>query len=157
MKHPYLQAWFQRVDATMQKARQYSAGNPELDGYLASYLTVLVSGAYEDCVEHLLSQRAAKTGDAEIANYIQTSVDRNFRNPNFKNILRLITAFSHQYAQELNARVDSKATGAINSIVNNKNDIAHGRSATVTIRDVENYHKRCMPIFEALEDILGVP
>ena len=45
---------------------------------------------------------------------------------------------------------------AIESVVNDKNAVAHGKPATATLRDVEKFHQQIVPIFDAIEDILAI-
>lgn len=155
MKTPYLQAWFARLDAALSKAQAAAKGDHELENFLASYLVVLISGAYEDCIEYLLGQRAGKSNDPELQNYIQIALDRSFRNPRFQRIKEVLQDFSGTYADALERKVDIKAREAIDSIVTNRHAVSHGKTSTVTLRDVEDYFNRSRPIFEALEEILG--
>ena len=157
MKSPYLQGWFARLDNALRKARAAAKEDTELEPFLASYLVVLISGAYEDCIEHLLGERAGKSRDEEVRNFIQVTLDRSFRNPKFDQIVQVLQAFSDSYAEKLKRKIDSKAREAINSIVTNRHAVAHGKkpTVTVTLRDVQDYHTRPLPIFDALEEILG--
>ncbi|MCH7986127.1 MAG: hypothetical protein IH847_06030 [Acidobacteria bacterium] len=157
MKSPYLQGWFARLDNTFEKAQAAAKEDKELEAFLASYLVVLISGAYEECIEHLLGERAGKSRDEEVHNFIQVTLDRTFRNPRFDRIVLVLRAFSDSYAEELERKIDSKAREAINSIVTNRHAVSHGKklTVTVTLRDVQDYHTRSLPIFEALEEILG--
>jgi hypothetical protein len=154
---PYLQAWFGRLDEAIKKARGLSSGNEELEGLLASHLAVLISGAYEDCIEQLIVERASKGGDEWTRNYAQSTIDILFRNPNSANIQRALKLFGEPCAAKFKRRIGLSASEAINSIVTNKNHVAHGRTSNVTLRDIEDYFKRSMPIFEILEDILDSP
>ena len=155
MKNAYLQAWFGRLDAAIQKAQAAAQGDHELESFLASYLVVLISGAYEDCVEYLLAERAAKANDPELRNYVEVTLNRSFRNPKFERIMEILSCFSSRYAEELEKRIDGSTREAMNSIVNNRLSLSHGKAATVTLGDVQGYHERAKPIFDALEEILG--
>ena len=157
MRNAYVMEWFRRLDETLEKAKHFAATSAELEAFLSAHLVVLLSGAYEDCIERMIFERAARTRDPEIQAYVQNACDRLFRNPNFRNIQDAIRLFSDPYADALGSRVEMSAREAIGSIVTNKNNVAHGKISVVTLRDVENYHKRSMPIFEAIEDILGLP
>ena len=66
MKDPYVKARFQEIDAAIQKAKSSSAGDVQLQAFLASYLVVLICGYYEDSVEYLVGVRAGKAGDADV-------------------------------------------------------------------------------------------
>ena len=157
MRSAYLIEWFKRLDEALTKAKGFARTSAELEALLSAHLVVLFSGAYEDCIEHMFSERAAKTNDAEIQEYVQNTCDRLFRNPDFDNIVAAVKLFSDAYADALKAKVDVRAREAISSMVTNKNNVSHGKVSAVTLGDVEDYHQRAIPIFEALEDILGLP
>jgi hypothetical protein len=44
---------------------------------------------------------------------------------------------------------------ALDSIVNNKNDIAHGRGSTITLTDVRQYCKESHPLVEKFDELLA--
>jgi hypothetical protein len=155
MKTTYLKSRFSQIDLAIQKAKTSSSGDAELQAFLASYLVVMISGCYEDCVEHLVAERAAKAGDKEVEAFVRDCVDKQFRNPKFDAIKDLIGQYSPAYKQSLDKKVNDKARAAIGSIVTHRNSIAHGKNASVTLGDVEQFHQNSAPIFEALEDILG--
>lgn len=154
MNNPYLVDRFREIDAAIKQARASSAGDHRLQASLASYLVVLIAGYYEDSVEHLVEVRAGKSGDTDVQNFVRECVHRSFRNPNFEQINELIGHFSGSYKKALAELVNAKARTAINSIVTQKNNLAHGKPVTVTLGDVETYHNSSKPIFEALETLL---
>lgn len=155
MKNQYLVAWFARLDAAIQKAQASGKGDLELESFLASYLVVLISGAYEDCVEYLLGERAAKANDPELRKYVQVTLDRSFRNPTFKRVKEILGDFSSSYAEEFEKSVHGRAREAMNSIVNNRLSVSHGKPCTVTLGDVQGYHESAKTVFDALEGILA--
>lgn len=154
MPDPYLQTWFGRLDASLGKAKAASTGDPELEAILAAYLIVLISGAYEDCMEHLFSVRAGRPNDPELKNYVEERVDRYFRNPTYKRVKDELECFSANYANEFERRVDATARIALESIVTNKNSVSHGKPVNVTLGEVQGYYQRSTPILQVLEDIL---
>ncbi len=157
MKTTYLVEWFKRLDEALAKAKGFAGTSAELEAFLSAHLVVLFAGAYEDCIEHMFVERASKTKDVEIQVYVQNTCNLLFRNPKFQNIVDALKLFSDTYAANLLAKVDTSAREAIGSMVTNKLNVSHGKVSAATLRDVENYHQRTIPIFEALEDILGLP
>ena len=154
MTDPYIVARFQEIDAAIQTAKSYSVGDHHLQAILASYLVVFISGYYEDSVEHLVGVRAGKAGDTDVQNLVKECVGILFRNPDFSKISELIGRFNERYKKAFEKQVDEKARAAIFSIVNEKNNLAHGKPVTVTLGDVETYHNSCKSVFDALENIL---
>ena len=148
-----VQTEFNSIDEAIRKIESY-AGDEEIASYLSSFLAVMICGIYEDCIEHLISQRAAKAQDSEIHQYVESTVADSFRNPRFSRIVEVLTKFSRVYADNMRSSIEEKSRVALDSIVDNKNAIAHGRPSNVTLSDIKDYHRRCIPIFEVLERIL---
>ena len=47
-----------------------------------------------------------------------------------------------------------KNKDALDSIVNNKNAIAHGRNCTVTYNEIKNYHERSKVVLKEINKII---
>jgi hypothetical protein len=121
--------------------------------YIGGYAAVAICGIYESCVEEMFYIRAMKTGDKEIANYIAITMDKNFRNPDFNKIVNFVNMLDKKHGASLK-KIKLINYSALDSIVNNKNSIAHGKNSTVTIDDVSDFHNRSKVIFETLEKLL---
>lgn len=151
---PYVVGRFAYVDGVIAKCLANSS-DVELASYFSAFLVVLLSGMYEDCVEHLLALRAAKAGDVELAQYVSKTIGEIFRNPTFGKIVEILGKFSQQYADQLRTSVQPQDAQALDNVVSNKNLIAHGRPSQATLRDVEKFHKSVSVIFGSLEVILA--
>ena len=154
MRTPHIATQCAYADRVLAKSLSASVGDAELGSYLSSYLVVMLSGLYEDCIEHLIDLRVQRTGDSEVGSYVAKTLQATFRNPTFENVLGLLGKFSKQYANRLKTAVHERDAQALDSIVNNKNAIAHGMSSNLTLKDVEDFHRRTIVILEALENIL---
>ncbi|MBI4337436.1 MAG: hypothetical protein HY683_06375 [Chloroflexi bacterium] len=141
----------------MADAKAWSSGNAKLGAYLAAYLTVLIAGVLEDCMEQLVVKRVGRTGDAEVGAFVQKSLKERFRNPNSDRISELLGSFSTQYRDAFKTRVPSKQKESLNSIIANKNSLAHEGSwkLHVTLDDVDGYYRDVIPVLEAVEQVLS--
>ena len=75
---------FQRVseiERHIEYAVQKSNSDLELDAFMASHISVLISGVVEDCIEYLVVERAKRTNDPQMEEFVRTSIDRQMRNP----------------------------------------------------------------------------
>ena len=131
-------------------------GNEKISAYLASYLAVYISGVYEDCIEHLVIERAKQAKDSMLVSFITATVDLSFRNPEYAKVKELISKFDPQYGIKLRGMIDDNAIEALNSIKTNKDQTAHGKPTQATFKDIIGYHARAVSIFDAVEKILGV-
>ena len=127
----------------------------KLGAHLAAYISVLIIGVFEDCIEYLFVQRVHKTGDSEVENYIRRVIGDRFKNPEYSKISGLLKEFSEEYQKKFKARIapDGSEATALESILGNKNSLAHVGTVKLqmTIREVDEYYQRLIPILEAVE------
>lgn len=118
---------------------------------------VIINGVYEDCVEHLICERAGKAGDGYVEAFVRSRIQRTFRNPTHKKIVEVLGDFGSSYKDEYRNRAEGEAIEALNSIVTNKNSLGHEGvfASQVTVMDVEDYFRRSSQIFEVLEEVLS--
>ena len=138
----------------------YAAGksfeDPDLGAYLADYISVLISGVVEDCVEHLVVQRASKANDPYLEAFVESSIDRQFRNPRSRDIADVLGRFSDDYRKSYEDAVSMEAREALGSIVANRLSLAHVGmpQSHFTINDVRRYFELIVEILDVVERIL---
>lgn len=154
IKSEYLKNKFALIKENIKIAENVK--DPKLASMLSGYLVVSISGIYEDCIEYLFIQRAGENNDKGIQNLVRTLIDQHFRNPNYENIKKLVGALGCKQKKVIQnmAKTNKKSIDGLNSIVTNKNNIAHGEASNATLKDIKGYHQDTLKIFEVLESIL---
>ena len=154
---PYLTARFSEVEDALTRAAQWGSSDRVINAYLAGYLVVMTCGIFEDSIEHMVKTRANRPGDLELYTFVASTVHERFRNPDNGAILGLLKQFSSAYQSTYRNSISTSASTAVDSVVNNKNWLAHGETSKMqlTVSDVQDYFVRCLPAFEALEQILS--
>lgn len=126
----------------------------ELKSHVAKYLTVLISGIYEDTIKNLLKESIQKESlTKETRNFIFKQIDIIFRNPSHKNINKLLNKFNKEWLKKLKEKIKEENWEALNSIVNNKNNIAHGNRCDITFDDIKNYYNNSKIIITELDTL----
>ena len=153
---------FQRVSEIEQLidyAVQKSNSDSELDAYMASYISVLISGVVADCIEYLVVERAKRTNDPELQEFVRVSMDRDFRNPNSEAIATLLSKFSSECERQYKSTVPLNSREALGSVIRNRLSLAHsGRNQNdFTINDIRQYFEQIVGILEVVEGILLPP
>jgi hypothetical protein len=120
--------------------------------YLARYLTVYICGVYEQSIEEIIWEHATIPGHEEIENFVANQMNKSFRNPDMSNIINLVKQFSTQWANELK-NLDTQYTDGINSIVNNKNLLAHGSSSVITLSDIKYFHNDASEVIKKIDKL----
>ena len=127
----------------------------KLKNHMANYLTVLISGTYEDMIENLIIEFVGKNNTKEeIENFVLKSIGLYFRNPDFANICNLIEKFDKDWSNKLKSLVDVRERTALDSIVNNKNNIAHTGQSSITLKQIKEYYIDSRKVIEKLVSII---
>ena len=159
VKDPYISKRCDEIEALLIDAAGWTLYDEKLGAHLAAYISVLILGVLEDCIEHLVARRVGKAGDNEITNYIGKVIGERFRNPEYGSISGLLGEFSKEYKTTFTDKIahDGIEATALQGIVDNKNSLAHvGTSKlNLTVKDVDGYYHRIIPILEVLEQVLG--
>lgn len=143
----------QRLDDLFKKSTFFSS-DLELHSHWAQYLCVLVYGLLEVGIREVLCEysRNRTQGTPNVGNFIERRM-RKFLNPKMNNILELVSNFSPDWESELRVFCEGKYKDHIDSIVNNRHNIAHGQSVGVTINTVHEYYSSILAILEKIEEL----
>lgn len=109
----------------------------EMKSHIAKYLTVIVSGTYEECVECIFrTYFHNQIRDSRIEHYLaDVWLDRTFRNPDSKNLITLMNNFDKSWSEIIQQKYNSELQ-SLNNIKTNKDTIAHGGNSNVTMKDI---------------------
>ncbi len=144
------------INTLVEYAAEKSDSDPGVGAYLAGYISVLTSGVVEDCIEHLVVERARMSNDPQLQEFVRLSIDRQFRNPRSSDISEVLGWFSAAYRDSYNRSVSTQAREALGSILSNRMSLAHKGSPqlALTVNDVRGYFVQIVEILEVVEDIL---
>lgn len=153
IRDQYVRDKFALIKEAIKRIEKFD-GDRKIAIDLESYLVVLISGVYEDCVEYLINRRVDQVGDVEVSAFIEKTLDVQLRNPNWENLTKILGRFSKKWVITMNKRIRNQAKTDLNNIVYNKNAVAHGNTSNLTLGEIKNCHKNCKSIFEKLEKIM---
>jgi hypothetical protein len=146
-----LQRTRERVNRVIELAREVEPFEAKSD--LACFACVLTSGMIEVACRHYLGRYAERRASPEIVNYIQKKLYR-FQNPRTEEIDALLRGFTSTIADDFSAAIGNEGKDAIDSVVNNKNQLAHGKGAGLGLDTMERYLKDVLKAIDSLRDIL---
>ena len=113
----YVAARCSEIDEILLYAADKGDTDPELGAHMAGYVSVLISGVVEDCIEHLVVQRARKVNDPQLQEFVRSSIAQQFRNPRSEDIANVIGQFSKDCQSSYQLSVGQEAREALGSIV----------------------------------------
>lgn len=139
----------QQLDHVFDQTKTVSQ-DPETLSHWARYLCVLVSGFLESSIRTLYGQYARTKAAPNVANYVEGQL-KYFQNPKMERILELARLFSPQWEAELRTASEGEAKDAVDSIVANKNSIAHGESVGITVTRMKRYYESALRVVDTIE------
>jgi hypothetical protein len=139
----------QRLDDLFEQVKNLPM-EQRLQGHWARYLCVLVSGFLEASVVAIYREYAQNRAEPNITRFVETEL-RGFRNPNMERIIQLIGSFNPGWAKDIKEVTHGQLTESINSIVNIRNQIAHGEDVGIGYPTIRSYYENAVKVIELLE------
>ena len=128
----------------------------ELQGHWGQYLCIVVAGFVETGLQTLYSGFAERSASEHVARYVRGRLER-VTNPNARRFVEVARSFSPRWGDQLEEYLDldtyrGSRKNALDSIMNNRNQIAHGGSVGITVHYVRNYLDLSVEVLEFIED-----
>jgi hypothetical protein len=110
----------------------------------------LVSGFIEVAFTQIISEFAKRKSSPDIANYVVGSLGQ-FQNAKMEKMLIAIGSFNGMWRDEIDAATKGELTDAVNSVVANRHQIAHGKSVGISFTTIKDYYDRVIKVLELIE------
>lgn len=151
MKSVALQNEQNQIDKIIIQIRAFT-GDPYFEALLAYYLCIRISGFLENCIRIYFLEYA----NQKCQDYVKTFMEnrlKHFPNPTWGEIIKLIKDFNEQWVVDIKKSVSSQWLSSLESINNNRNNIAHGGTSSVTLHELVIYYQDIVNIIETIENI----
>lgn len=153
MKNREVNQQVQKLQSLVRKVGDASGNDPNLQSHWARYLCILVSGLVENSLKEIYSEFIKGRAAKPVADYAIFYLLK-LQNPKAEKVMELVGSFSKEWRNELETflAVDGRRE-AIDSIMNNRNQIAHGGNVGVTVVSISNYLKKIIAVLEFIENL----
>ena len=151
MKNIEIESRENRLDSLFKRI-EHAAEDPELQSHWARYLCILVSGFLETSIRTIFARYARERAHPKVAGFVTAQLGF-LRNPKMGKILELVHAFSADWEEQLKAATEGEIQAAVNSIVTNRNHIAHGRNVSLGLVGLQGYYKSAKKLVRLLEEL----
>ncbi len=140
----------QRLDYLFDQIKSFS-DNTELQAQWARYLCILIAGFTETSVQAILNKYVRNKAAPSVANYVYSRLKR-FTNPNMEDILILLGSFDNKWRVDIETFAEGKLKGAVDSIMAQRNLIAHGIDSGISYTRVKEYYQSIIKLIEHIEN-----
>lgn len=127
--------------------------------YLNKYSVIKACGIVEVSYKSLMADYCDKRSKSQVKSFLKKYVRENSKNPSYKNICTLLKEFDKEWNAEFKRRINihpdkTKIMTSIESLVDARNEFAHGGNPTLTVSDVITYFSDFRIVIEIIDDIV---
>ncbi|MBN2058368.1 MAG: hypothetical protein JW782_06200 [Candidatus Saganbacteria bacterium] len=126
--------------------------------FLSKYAIIRACGSVERSIKKIIYDKAAASTTIETKKYLENTIIESSMNPSLYNIRKLLNKFGDEWSSEFNSRMSSitkKEQDSLQSLVDLRNEFAHGGNPTATASNIREYFEDSIKIVELLDNIIS--
>jgi hypothetical protein len=132
--------------------------NPVL--YLNQYAVIRACGAVEIAFKGIITDHCSKRSKQQVKSFLAKKVRDSSMNPSYDNICGLLSDFDHSWRVNFKATFRAhpdkdKLKTSMESLVDARNDFAHGGSPTLSISNTVEYFLDFRQVIEILDNVVS--
>ena len=153
MKNRKISSQLQRVNALITKTDLACGGDIELQSHWAKYLCLVCTGVLENAIEEIFGAYATQQTGPAVARYVRITLAK-VQNPNKEKFIQIAQSFKVEWGRELELFISEEGRQeALQSLIGNRNNIAHGENSNITIAQIKEYLAKSVDVLEHIEDL----
>jgi hypothetical protein len=127
--------------------------------YLTKYAVIRACGAVEVSFKNLVVDFCSKSSKKQVKRYIYMKIVKGSANPSQENIMNMLNQFDEDwkniYKENLKADPDKQQLlYSLQSLVDARNDFAHGGNPTLSISDVLTHFNNAQKIIVHIDSVI---
>ncbi len=155
MKNSTLARQQQKIEDLINKTDNATNRDLSLQSEWAKYLCIVCAGFLENALQELYSEFADVAASEPVARFVKRELSF-IQNPKSDRFIEIAKSFKEEWAKDLNDFMDKNGgNSAINSIMSNRHNIAHGKDSTITLSLLKDYFQRALKVIEHIEKQLN--
>lgn len=124
--------------------------------YLTKYSLIRACGTIEQAFKSIICDFCSRRSKKQVKRFIEQRVRDSSMNPSYSNICKLLKDFDEDWLTEFKTSINNspdKTTWmtSLQSLVDARNDFAHGGNPSASIGDVIIYYQHSRAVIEALD------
>ncbi|MDQ0197095.1 HEPN domain-containing protein [Neobacillus ginsengisoli] len=143
----------QKLDNLFKVYDQLPEGNDLIKSHWSRYLCILTSGFIEHSLRQILISYIEKTSSRKTSSYAIKNISQ-FQNAKMTKIYDILKLFCNEWEEQIKEKTQGQLQEHVDSIVNNRHNIAHGKDVGISYVVISNYYKSAVSVIQIIEDIL---
>lgn len=156
MQNAELNKQYRQIQRLIEDTQKSCGDNLELHGHWGKYICVLAAGFLENAISEVYMNFVASSASPAVSNFTQRALEK-IQNPKSSRFVEIARSFKKEWGEELEIFLDSgnDRKNAIDSIMNNRHAIAHGKNSSISVIRVKEYLERSVEVIEYIEKQCG--
>lgn len=130
-----------------------SIDDDEVKGHFAKYLCIRTSGLVEVFFKTQIEDYATGKSPKPIVSFVNHKF-KTFTNITPKKINDLLEIFSADWSERFNNEMTDEQKSALNSVISNRNNIAHGNADNISLTNAKVYYEKVKELLGVLDGII---
>ena len=123
--------------------------------FLISYAVIKSCGSIEHAFKLLIYSKLAEFSSDEVKTYLQNQILDSSFNPKTDKIQQLMASISPEWNKSFTEKIKgTDEKGKLNSLVNLRNDFAHGSNINTSIGTIIDYYNSSKTILSFIDEVL---
>ena len=151
-----------RIDDAIERCGRHlsstQTADKEVENLLAQSLLILICAEFEKKFRALIMERCSSVTDKPVNKYIGSYTRTILRSLQLNAVSETLARFGPMHKEEFKCRRDkNKQTKTMyNSIVTNRNKVAHGEGSDATLKDVKQFYEGGHVVLDYFKDALWI-
>ena len=151
MNSQELNSQLQRIDSVFDRSLDACGDSVEMLAHWAKYLCIFSAGLLENALQEIYSEFVRSAASEPVQNYAISRLSE-IRNPKTFRFVEVAQSFKKSWGEELEGFVNEEGRReAIDSIMQNRHQIAHGKHSGITVAHVRDYLDKSVVVIEFIE------
>lgn len=151
MRIPRVEKALADCEAVRSSARP---SGPDVQDLLARSLLVLVYAEFERVIRGQLLERCAGIPDASVSKFVENCISSVFRSLGISALSGLLGRFDEESRKHFQSRVDQDTTNRYDSLIRNRNAVAHAEGPAPTLDEVRDYYLHAHVVLDHFREAL---
>jgi len=130
-----------------------SVEDDEEKALLSKFLCVRTSGFIESSMKNLVNDFSNGTSPKQIQKYVSNKIKFSTNLYPYR-IAEILGTFDNEWRTTFESKITDEQKAALNSIISNRNNIAHGENDAINFTSMESYYKLAKEVVLMLTDII---
>jgi hypothetical protein len=124
----------------------------EIRSHWVRYLVILTSGLLETTVEFIYTEYTAAKSAPRVSKFVARRLAKG-GNLGMNKLEQIVRDFDDLWFQQLQQHTDfDEISSAVESVVSNRNRVAHGEDITLTFTQLSGYNDRILNLLDLIAD-----